>query len=297
MRRPLAALFVSALAAGCGGDSNPPSVSIGSPNPPPPTVDFSLRFFGTGSGDIDRVKIPLLAGNGTSRPVNIGATDLTLEFWIKGNAADNPTSSCTAGANARGAWTSGSVVIDRDMMGDGDFGDYGVALFNGQVAFGIAHGTGGTTACGGRNVLDGAWHHVAVTRRFSSGELRIFVDGAQDVLVGDTSNDIGYNPAHLNPVPNDPFLVLGAEKFDASPGHAFKGLIDELRLSNVVRYTGNFVAPSAAFVVDTGTAALYHFDESSGADIIDASNGDASPGVLIPAASGAASHRSTDTPF
>jgi hypothetical protein len=49
--------------------------------------------------------------------------------------------------------------------------------------------------------------------------------------------------------------------------------------------------------VDGDTVALYHFDEASGTDIVDAISGNASPGVLVPAASGAASHRSTDVPF
>ena len=37
----------------------------------------SLRFFGNGVGDIDRVKIPLEAPN---RPANIGAGDFTIDL-------------------------------------------------------------------------------------------------------------------------------------------------------------------------------------------------------------------------
>jgi hypothetical protein len=148
-------------------------------------------------------------------------------------------------------------------------------------------------------VLDTNWHHVALTHQRATGELKIFVDGAQDASALDptASGDVSYNPAHLNPDANDPFLVLGANKHDPAPPLAFKGLIDELRVSTMLRYTATFTRPSGSFVADGNTAALYHFDESSGTDIVDASNGNASAGVLIPAASGAASHRSTDTPF
>src|SRR5262245_42030449 len=98
MRRSLAALFACSLVVSCGGDDGGPTPgSINPPGPAPAPSNFSLRFFGTGAGDIDRVKIPLLNPNGISRLVNIGATDFTLEFWIKGANADNPTVQCTTG--------------------------------------------------------------------------------------------------------------------------------------------------------------------------------------------------------
>src|SRR5262249_19854633 len=158
-------------------------------------------FFGTGTGDIDRVKIPLLDPNLNPRPVNIGATDFTIEFWIKGAQLDNPTAPCTAGLIGKDAWENGAVVIDRDVLGDGDFGEYGVSLFGGQVAFGVNHVAGGQTLCGGHNVLDGNWHHVALTRQFGSGAMKIFVDGAQDNAQTDAnaSLDVSYNPGHPNP--------------------------------------------------------------------------------------------------
>jgi hypothetical protein len=298
MRRPLAALFMCSLLAGCDSGGPPATGVINPPGPPPAPAKFSLRFFGTGTGDIDRVKIALTSNSTTSRPVNIGATDFTIEFWIKGNKPDNPTPACTAGSIGNGAWAGGAVVFDRDVLGDGDFGDFGVALFNGQVAFGVSRSSGGQTLCGASDVLDGAWHHVALTRELATGAMKIFVDGGQDVALSSPAAalNVSYNPAHPNPAANDAFLVLGAEKHDLVNAVAFNGLIDELRLSTRLRYAGTFPRPSVPFDVDGDTAALYHFDESSGTDIVDA-NGNSSPGVLIPAGSGAPSHRSSDTPF
>jgi hypothetical protein len=298
MRRHLAALFACSLVAGCGGGGGTTG-SIGGGSPPSPATSLSLRFFGTGAGDIDRVKISLLDTSGVSRPVNIGATDFTIEFWIKGDPTVNPTTPCTAGPIGNGTWVNGAVVVDRDVAGDGDFGKYGVALFNGQVAFGVSRSSGGQTLCGTQSVLDNTWHHVALTRQAIGGAMKIFVDGALDNALTDpaASGDVSYNPAHLNPDPNDAFLVLGAEKYDVAPGHAFNGFLDELRLSTRLRYLATFPPPATEFIADTDTAALYHFDEASGTTIVDSSNNGASPGALLPAASGAASNRSTDTPF
>src|SRR5262245_12183374 len=51
----------------------------------------SLRFFGNGVNDIDRVKVRIddPANSNPGSPADIGATDFTLEFWLKGASADN----------------------------------------------------------------------------------------------------------------------------------------------------------------------------------------------------------------
>src|SRR5262245_61746864 len=50
----------------------------------------------------------------------------------------------------------------------------------------------------------------------------------------------------------------------------FCGIIDELRISKVARYTTNFT-PQATFKPDGDTLALYHFDEGAGDVLADAS--------------------------
>lgn len=296
LTRSLAGLFTCCLLGACGsGGSN--SASNTTPPPPPSATNLSMRFFGTGAG-IDRVKIGVAAG-GTSRPVNVGATDFTIEFFIKGALASNPSPACVTGLQAKDAWLNGVVVLDRDVLGDGDFGDFGIALFNGQIMVGVSRGAGGASLCASANVLDGAWHHVAVTRQRATGQMKVFVDGAQEAAISDPAAglDVSYNPLHANPDANDAFLVLGAQKRDAVTARAFNGLIDELRISIVRRYDGTYVKPTTAFQLDANTAALYHFDEASGTDVVDAANTNASPGVLIPSGAGASTHHSTDVPF
>jgi len=71
------------------------------------------------------------------------------------------------------------------------------------------------------------------------------------------------------PVPIENRLVLGGtptltkmpmpEKMRFASGV----YIDELRISSVVRYKGNYDVPTHAFTADTDTIGLYHFDEGS----------------------------------
>lgn len=252
----------------------------------------SLRFYGTGSGDIDRVKIPLTSAT----PVNVGATDLTIEFWIKGSRTDNTATGCGTGD---AAWINGNIVLDRDVYGSGDRGDFGIALFGGRIAFGASRGGSGATVCGTRDVLDGRWHHVAVTRRAATGGLRIWVDGSLD---GDrpsspATGDIGYRIGRATSWPgSDPFVVLGAEKHDAGPEYpSFSGWLDDLRISTTVRYASRFDRPVAPLVVDSATAASYRFDETSGTVVVDAVG--RSNGVLRVGGPNLGPHRSDDHPF
>jgi hypothetical protein len=55
-------------------------------------------------------------------------------------------------------------------------------------------------------------------------------------------------------------------------GYPFlRGALDEVRLSQGVRYRSAFTPPAAPFSVDGQTEALYHFDEGSGQSLTDAS--------------------------
>ena len=56
-------------------------------------------------------------------------------------------------------------------------------------------------------------------------------------------------------------------------GRVFEGMIDEVRVSNVARYTEDFT-PAARFEPDEHTLALYHFDEGQGDTLIDSSGND-----------------------
>lgn len=237
-----------------------------------PNANYSLRFYGNGVNDLDRVKIKLDA---PARPVDVGGS-FTLEFWMKANPGEN---TATVTCDANDGWITGNIVFDRDVYGAGDYGDYGIALTDGRVAFGVSKGNSGNTICGATNVTDGAWHHVAVTRHKKTGALKIFIDGVLDAQGTSVTGNISYRDGRATSYPNsDPFLVIGAEKHDAGPAYpSYSGWLDEVRISRGIRYANNFTPPSQPFVTDAKTLALYHFDEGAGKKINDSSNAPGGP--------------------
>ncbi len=251
--------------------------------------DRSLRFFGNGTGDIDRVKIPL---DQPPRPVDIGSADFTIEFWMKAYPGDNSSPDCTNGAEA---WRSGNILLDRDIFG-ASAREYGLSLASGKLAFGV----GGNTLCSTSQIDDGSWHHIAVTRRAADGWLRIFIDGQLEAEMDGTDGDVSYPDGRSSSYVSEPYLVLGAEKYDSGSEYpSFNGWIDELRLSNSLRYSGNFSPPAAAFIQDAATVALYHFNEGSGTWINDTSGAWSGPsnGWMNVGGSPSGPVWSSDTPF
>jgi hypothetical protein len=252
----------------------------------------SLRFLGTPSTSADRVEIRLDA---PARPVDVGG-DFTLEFFVRMAPGSNPVAAACTAANDR--WILGNILLDRDVFGPGDAGDWGVSVMQGRIAFGVSAGGAGATACGSTDLRDGRWRHVALTRSAASGQLRVFIDGQPDGQANGAPGDVAYRDGRSTAWPaSDPFLVLGNEKHFGP--EAFAGWLDELRISRAVRYAAPFVPPAAPFVPDADTMALYSFDEGSGKGLGDRSGapGGPSDGVLRVGGEPAGPQWSTDTPF
>jgi len=95
----------------------------------------------------------------------------------------------------------------------------------------------------------GEWHHIALVKELDY--LRVFYDGFEM----DAEPNSGY------PVPSE-YAEL---QFGWSPGgfDSLVGMIDEVRISSVPRYTANFT-PETRFEPDSVTIVLFHFDEGSG---------------------------------
>lgn len=259
--------------------------------------EYSLRFFGNGASapGLDRVAIPL---DDPARPVDIGVGDFTVEWWMKADLSENPSGQCVPG---RDNWIFGNIILDRDVFAAGDWGDWGVSLAGGFIAFGVDNGSWGAGICGETMVANGEWHHVAVSRQASDGGLRIYVDGFLDGEVTDgPMGDVSYRDGRSTAFAWDPYLVIGAEKHDAGPLYpSYSGWIDELRLSTILRYEGSFDPPGLPFRTDASTAALYHFDEGGGAAILDSSGttGGPSNGEVRFGGNPSGPLWTTDTPF
>jgi hypothetical protein len=260
----------------------------------------SLRFFGgNSSGDVDRVKIQIddPSNNNAGPPADIGAEDFTVDLWIKSAAGNNEGTIACQEYNF--VW--GNIILDRDRLNQGRA--FGISLTGGRVTFSVQNQNfSSETVCSSSDLRDNAWHHIAVQRRFSDGRLWLYVDGVlEDDKVGPTG-DISYpDSGNCNDAStcanSDHFLVFGAEKHDIASG--FSGWIDEVRLSNVLRYPSESF-PSQPFVPDQNTVGLYHFDEGSGNTIGDSAPGGASPGIRrfgVGGGSTAGPAWSADAPF
>jgi hypothetical protein len=112
----------------------------------------------------------------------------------------------------------------------------------------------GDTLFGQANLATG-WHHIAAVfdNEFALANDRtaLFVDGVEiaSTIAFEVTPGI-YNSAAP--------LMIGTSAL----GGFFGGRIDEARFSDTVRYSGSYIAPSAAFTPDTATRALWHFDEA-----------------------------------
>lgn len=257
---------------------------------------YSLHFLASGSDtnpDIDRVVIPLDAPH---RPVDVGG-DFTIEFWMKAYPGDNQAAACDPSS-----WYFGNVIIDRDVFNDGDHGDYGIVICDRKIIFGVQRGSlshGGVV--GNTIVDDGAWHHIAVTRKSSNGGVWLFVDGILDAsnVSSASTSDVSYRDGRITSYPDDPTLVFGAEKHDYPGSLYYKGKLDEFRISNYIRYTGNFTLPGMPLNSDANTVAGYHFDEGSGTVLNDfsAASGGPSNGNILYGGDPLGPRWSYDNPF
>lgn len=123
--------------------------------------------------------------------------------------------------------------------------------------------TYGTTA--NSTVPSGQWSHVAFT--YQSGESKIYVNGVLRSTNNTVTGNISYSATPLYSIGN-----WGVTTF-------FPGLIDEVRISDTVRYTSDFTPQTTPFVRDDNTKLLLHFDENgddprnTGKAIDDSGNG------------------------
>jgi hypothetical protein len=116
-----------------------------------------------------------------------------------------------------------------------------------SIGSGGLFGRHGPTVIGGTAVTTNTWHHVAMSK--SGSTLNLYLDGTRiATTTGVTSNVSNTDPLHIG-------------------GRGLEGLVgylDDVRVSNVARYTGASFTPSAtALTNDASTVLLLHFDEGN----------------------------------
>ncbi len=101
----------------------------------------------------------------------------------------------------------------------------------------------------------GAWVHLAATWQLREGERG--TEGTFDVYI---------NGRRMDPTWNYPRSLSGREPYELKEAAEqirigrFDGCIDEMRISNVRRYDGDFEPTREALASDENTLALFHFD-------------------------------------
>lgn len=276
----------------------------------------AIRFFGTGSGQQDRVRIQVaeVTPPAFTTALNVGAGSFTIEFCIRGTLADNPAPASPGPGGQTYAdlrWIEGHTVVDRDIWGTAsDCGerDFGVSVVGGRVRFGTGRGAafadGETTLEGVSNVLTGQWRHVAVVRDRAAGRLSIYVDGQLDAQspVGRSTADLSY-PTGLpagcpQNTPWGPYFVLGAEKHDAGVAYpSFAGFFDEFRVWSLARTPAQIAATFRTTIAPTcagtlaGLVGNYRLEEGSGTAAGDSSPAASPTGQVIAGVAGNAEWR------
>lgn len=136
-----------------------------------------------------------------------------------------------------------------------------------------ALGSGGTAAYGGytydtsgnyysatgSTITSGVWHHLAFVK--TSSTLTMFIDGQPGTQASVSGNTVASTDT----------LVFGA-KLTSSGNTYFSGLIDEIRISSVARYSSNFT-PVTRLASDSSTIGLWHFEDGSGTVAADSRSG------------------------
>jgi hypothetical protein len=102
--------------------------------------------------------------------------------------------------------------------------------------------------------------HVAITRT-TDNLLRLYINGqqifntivppGQPTPAAGTIESDSANPA---------FFAMGHFSDNSTYPNGLYGYIDEIRLSNIIRYTGNFTKPAVSFLNDANTVMLLHQD-------------------------------------
>jgi len=168
----------------------------------------------------------------THSKLDIGTGDFTIECWFS-----NTTGGYQGRTELFNHWTGSngfSVAVDTNYI-----------YFFGDNLTGY---TGTSSACYW-NSNAGEWNHIAITRTGSgTGNIQYWANGvernADNVTPTTWTGDVGES-------------VIGISG-DTNGQYTYRGYMDEIRFSNVARYSSNFTPSTTAFEKDANTLLLIH---------------------------------------
>lgn len=176
--------------------------------------------------------------------VLLNNSDFTIEFWFR---------TCQDSLNFHQAFLGSSNDIEINMFPGLDKTYYQLC----------ANSTINVWTCfqDHQYPTDLDWHHLAVTYDYSADEFEFYFDGIDGTV--STSNDYDFS--------TNGFLYIGRSDYQSWLYKNFNGYIDEMRISNTIRYTESFTPTLNEFTPDEQTTGLWHFND----DLFDDSGNDA----------------------
>jgi len=215
-------------------------------------------------------EIPISLGQWSAPPRPQREHVLTLD-GRSAAAVESAQITLKQGAFTLEAWVLGSTFGGRrGLINKTEVSEYGLFASDGSPEFLVFLDGAYVTASAGEALLSpGEWHHVAGV--FDGGELRLYVDGSLK------ARTTGSGTRKLNTLP----LMIGADvNGQGDPTSQHSGSIDEVRLSQSVRYQGESFEPERRHVVDEDTLLLLHADAALGPWLHDSSARGAHPRLI-----------------
>lgn len=195
------------------------------------TIDSTVKKFNNSSFNY-AAESSLTVDLGSDRPS--GTEDFTWEAWVYADSS----------------LVNGAQIISSDQGGIG----FDISAFNTGTGVTFDYDISIDSTAYGNSGLStefayDTWHHVAFVRNGTS--LAMYVNGTVDR--SDTITGAG-----IIDTPTSNTVYIG----DGIGGSAgWRGNIDEVRLSNSARYTGNFTPQSWPFYNDANTVLLLHAED------------------------------------
>lgn len=203
--------------------------------------------------------------------LDISGTELTMEAWVYYTGAGGSNMILNKESSYEFAINSGRLSMAVETAGP-----VGSNAWFWTDRADVTSTYGGPTA-----VPVNTWTHVAGV--YDGTEFRLYMDGnlVQSVSSEPSGAPWAGGPFNGNIVPSNNNLNIGA-RGSTGTSSWFSGQIDEVRISDTVRYTGgSYTVPSSDFSPDSNTAGLWHFDDALGSNPVVDSSGNSLVGTAL----------------
>ena len=211
----------------------------------------ALLHFDATQDETGKIMIPYGGAQVSSSAAKFGSTGLQLngtsQYITTSSIIPNSGDfTCEFFAYATSSTQYPTLFSTRSSANNGIL--LGTTGTDNRISFSVGNGSWLFQTTSTLTFTRNSWHHFAVCR--SGSNFYVFCDGILYCSGNSSSN-----------ITNQTFC-LGFDLGNPIAGGYLNGYIDELRVSNVARYTSSFTPPTSAFTSDANTVFLSHFDKS-----------------------------------